>query len=301
MNVMDDALFSLDPDACVSASDLVRRFGEWQEKALSQPVFIIRRGRPSLVLTSFDLMRRLCAPAEGRVGQADRQSLLLDTMREAVLTIDRDGRIAASNRAARIALGLGEAQLRDRPLAAVLPEGGARFLLDTAARARRHGTAEAAEIAIGHRHFAITIAPDGDGALLLLHDRSEAAAAQGVASAGEAVTGALAALGDVAVVRINQRGYIDDHSEALQRMTGIAGEALATVRFVTLLDIASRVAVGDAIEQVLGHATALAMDVRINVNRGEPIGVRLALAPERDGPRVGAVRAILVAVPAARS
>ncbi|WP_169542551.1 hypothetical protein [Sphingomonas baiyangensis] len=43
---MNAPLVDPHPDACVTASDLVRRFGTWQERALARPVFVMRRGRP---------------------------------------------------------------------------------------------------------------------------------------------------------------------------------------------------------------------------------------------------------------
>src|SRR5687768_6748855 len=93
-------------EACVTASELVRQFGLWQERALQQPVFVLRRGRPSLVLTSLDLMRRLCAPHEA-ASDTTLATLLMDAMRDSVVVVDAAGRIDDLNRAARVAFGGG--------------------------------------------------------------------------------------------------------------------------------------------------------------------------------------------------
>lgn len=280
---------SPDPTCCVSASDVIRHFGEWQERAVVRPVFIMRRNRPSLVLTSFDLMRRLCAPA---AKAPDRQSLLLDTMREGVMAIDGDGRVTTTNRALRVALGVSET-VHDQPLSNVLPESMARFLLDLATSARCHGMTEHTEMMLGNRRYAIAVAPDGDGALLMLHDRSDDAQACARAAAGSALAHAIDMLECVTSVRINARGYVDRHSESLEQWTGIAPHALAAVRFVTLLDIGSRAAAGDAIEAALSGGGERRMTARLGVRQGQSIAVEIAFAAEREGPGIAAVRAIL--------
>lgn len=49
-------------DHLVTSSDLVRRFGLWQERALRGPLYILHRGRPRFVMTSVETMDALCAP-----------------------------------------------------------------------------------------------------------------------------------------------------------------------------------------------------------------------------------------------
>ena len=54
----------------VTASDLVRHFGTWRERALRAPVYILHRGRPRLILASVELIEMLCRPQEASDGDA---------------------------------------------------------------------------------------------------------------------------------------------------------------------------------------------------------------------------------------
>lgn len=286
--------FTLQPDACVTASELVRQFGLWQERALQQPVFVLRRGRPSLVLTSLDLMRRLCAPHDAPAAEP-LAALLLDALRESVLLVDAGGRIEQLNRAARIAFAGGAAAV-GQPLAHLLPDAVAHFLLDLAERARRGGTAETAEIAVRERLFRVAIVPLPAGALLVADDVSADDEAATAAARLEALDRAFDALGEVAWLRVNLRGYVEAASEGVARLAGIDRAALLAVRFVTLLDIASRSAAGEAIEAVIADGSPRTLTAALNRREGGTRPIRLALAAERARGRVACVTVALHAV-----
>ncbi|WP_315760005.1 hypothetical protein [Sphingomonas sp. Y38-1Y] len=237
------------PEACVTASELVRQFGLWQERALQQPVFVLRRGRPSLVLTSLDLMRRLCAPHEA-AADTSLAALLLDAMRELVLVVDAGGRIEQLNRAARIAFGANLAGV-GHPLSRPFNEAVARYLLDLAERTRRTGAPEQAEIAVRERRYRVVIVPYVDGALIVADDVSADDEGEALATRLAAFEEAIDRLGDVAWARLNLRGYVEAASASLARITGIERTMLQAVRFVTLLGTAARPIAGEAIEGVI--------------------------------------------------
>ncbi len=63
----------------VTASDLVRHFGVWQERANRESVYVLHRGRPRFVLTSVEIMQTLCAPHGGMLPGAALADLLRTT------------------------------------------------------------------------------------------------------------------------------------------------------------------------------------------------------------------------------
>lgn len=267
------------PDACVTASELVRQFGLWQERALQQPVFVLRRGRPSLVLTSLELMRRLCQPHEA-ASDATLATLLMDAMRERVIVADGAGRIETLNRAARIAFAAG-AGAAGQPIARLFGEAMAGFLLDLADRARRVGAPEQAEVALRARRYSIVIVPFGDGALIVADDVSADAEGEVMAHRLTSLESAFDALAGTAWARVNLRGYVDAVGASLTHLTGNDRATLMAVRFVTLLDAADRAAVAAAIEAVIAEAAPRRAAARLQHRDGRQLAADLSLAPER--------------------
>ncbi|KQS04648.1 hypothetical protein ASG11_10620 [Sphingomonas sp. Leaf357] len=90
----------------VTASELVRHFGLWQERAARTPVYVMFRGRPRLVLTSIEVMEALVAPhIPDREIQGPDSTALLDLIRDMVVIADADLRITATSRTARAFFG----------------------------------------------------------------------------------------------------------------------------------------------------------------------------------------------------
>jgi len=101
-----------DRDDMTTASDLVRRFGMWSERATREPVYILHRGRPRLVLASVELMEMLCRPRE-REGE-DRASLdetFAVSRGAAVARIDRHGFLDGPHTSLAALTGIGTSML----------------------------------------------------------------------------------------------------------------------------------------------------------------------------------------------
>jgi hypothetical protein len=281
-------------DDCVSASGLVRRFGEWQERALVRPVFVMRRGRPALVLTSFDLMRRLCGH-ERRLAGTDHPAYL-DSLREPALRIDGQGRIRDCNQAARHAFWDGAGHdlgVVGARLSALLPVSIAGFLTELVQRAIRTGVVERSEIAIGARRYALTLLPDGEQAVMIANDASEDAAIAFERSRAEATAAAIEAHPLVALAHLNRRGYIDGPAPSLARMCDIAPSALGKIRFATLIDTGSRVAVGEAVEAAIDSRQPQTVAAALPRSHGAHAPVTIALAPRLMGAECHGVSALI--------
>jgi hypothetical protein len=82
------------PRLQVTASTLVRHFGEWQEHAARAPVYVLHHGRPRLILVGVELAATL-----GDAGRSDQPAAaLLDSTLDALdlplLLLDGEGVIA---------------------------------------------------------------------------------------------------------------------------------------------------------------------------------------------------------------
>ena len=73
-----------------------------------------------------------------------------------------------------------------------------------------------------------------------------------------------------------------------------AAETLASVRFVTLFEVGSRVAVAEAIEAVVADGQPRGITARMPVNRAETRPMRIGLSLMRRGVAPDGVAAILI-------
>ncbi|WP_315760803.1 hypothetical protein [Sphingomonas sp. Y38-1Y] len=275
--MIENQRLSASPEATVTASEFVRSFGIWQERALQEPVFVLRRGRPSLVLTSVDLMRRLCEPHE-MTAETSLGSLLLDATREVVLVADERGRIEQANRTARIAFG---PDVVGHLLARPFGEAVASFLLDIADRARRSGSPGETEIAVRERRYRLAVIAFGKRTLFVADDVSAESEGDATANRLASLEDALFCLGNIAWANLNLRGYVEKASESLEYMTGFDRLMLQSVRFITLLEPLSRQEVADAIEAVIVDGAPRSLSARLQLRDGKQKGVKLALVAGR--------------------
>lgn len=280
----------------VTASDLVRHFGLWQERAARAPVYILHRGRPRHVLTSVEVMNALCAPLQQVEDAETGQSVdaLLDLVDDIVVLAGADARIAAISLSARQFFGTDAqvgAMLERLSAPATIP-----LLLDAVHRVVTTGAAETIELAaarLPERRLGGAIVPYRDGIALKLHDLTLADETAAIRAQRHAEEQATAAARGIATARINLRGYLDAVSPSLCALTGLAQQSLASVRFVSLVEIGSRAALGDAIEAIVAGRESISLHAVLLVNRGNPVPVRIGISPIRHGAAiVGAVALI---------
>lgn len=280
----------------VSASDLVRQFGIWQEAATREPIYILHRGRPRLVLASVDIMSALCAPHDGdRAHFEAREGVLLDTMSEPAIVVDANLVVVAIGRPARNYFG--ERAMVGAPIDAVMSPVHAPFVAEATARVIACGIGETVEIVdeskSRSRRLELTIAPHPAGALLVGHDRSVEDARDEAQARSRSGIAALAGLPNVALARINLRGYLNDGDPSLVRMTQVPADALTHVRFPSLFDIGSRALVGEAVESVISDGQPRTIAARLLVAGSTVLDVDMSLAPQyRRATVIGALAVI---------
>jgi len=276
----------------VTASALVRQFGLWQERAARAPVYILHRGRARLALTSVELMEAMCAPAHA---PDNSSAALLEAIGEIVLIVDDRLTITRMSTAACRYFDAGEAA--GLALARLAPGPATDFLVEATGRVIARGVAESVELASSHRpgrRLAIAIQPWEAGAALFARDVTIEEELKDAAGHVRALDQALAAVEDAAAARINLRGYLEAPTPSLAALTGIAVETLASVRFVTLLEVGSRVAVAEAIEAVIADGEPRGVSAMMPVNRAGSRPIRIGLSLVRRGVAPDGVAAILI-------
>ena len=276
----------------VTASALVRQFGLWQERAARAPVYILHRGRARLALTSVELMEAMCAPARDA---DDLGETLLEAVGDLVVIVDVALAVTRMSAAARRYFGVEKAA--GLLLSRLAPGPVTDFLVETTERVIVRGVAETVEIVSAHRpgrRLAIAVQPWGAGAALFAHDVTLEDELKDATGHVRALDSALAVVEDAAAARINLRGYLENPTPSLAALTGIAVETLASVRFVTLLEVGSRVAVAEAIEAVIADGAPRGVSAMMPVNRAGSRPIRIGLSLLRRGVAPDGVAAILI-------
>lgn len=296
---MNSPAFPTAPNAnnVVTASDLVRHFGLWQERASRTPVYVLHRGRVRHVLTSIETMDALCAPiaaSDGAEGGLPDQALL-DLVDDMVVLVDRDLRIITASLPARRYFGdaVRPGQLIDQLTA----NQRAPHMRSAAAQVIATGHSDVIDIAAPYpgRLLSCTISPfPGVRAALILRDvtqTEELAKARGWA---RAKAEAARATGICVTMRINLRGYVDNPDAVVASFLGTDCAALSSVRFVGLVAMPARVAVGTAIEQVITTGEPTTIDAPMIYHGASAHQMRIGLAPVRTGSAIEGVAALLV-------
>lgn len=291
------AMSKIDPirrgEQCVTASQLVRHFGLWQERAAREPVYILHRGRPRYALTSIDVMEALCAPLAAGVADDVALAALLDAADAVAMIFDRNGAVTLASAAARARFGVA-VRVGSRPTG--LAMSGGEMLEDAILRVADSGIAEAVEIvpdSFRSRRLRCDLSPFPGGCLLRATDMTTEqtlAASQALVLATNAAGAAAGAVD----VRLSLRGYISAPSPDLATLTGVAAEALTSARFTSLLTVASRVEAGEAVDAVATGHGPCRIAAECLVHGAQPLPVLIGIAAVTIAGRIEALAATIV-------
>lgn len=279
----------------VTASDLVRHFGIWQERASRAPVYILHRGRPRLVLTSLDVMDALCAPHTDRPGDGDQLAPLLEALDDMVVVLGPDRHVVAASRGARRYFG--EAV---RPGAAVqgLAGAGDEALAAAVSRVAASGVPETIEgrsPRFADRLLDYTVDCAAGGCILQISDATAVEEGQHWRDRHDSVFKAMEAAGGACAI-VNLRGRIDEASAGLATLTGAKPGGLASARIVSLVVVGDRSLLGDAFEAAIDERAPQSVSASLLVGGAALRQVRVGLAPLASAGRIVGVTAIFAPV-----
>ncbi|WP_010217178.1 PAS domain-containing protein [Sphingomonas sp. PAMC 26621] len=278
------AAFPATPDRIVTASNLVRHFGVWQERAAREPVYVLMHGRPRLVLLAMETFNGLCGEATPDPASDKSEPIdvapLLDTIGDIVLVADADGRIAATSRAARLHFGTMAAP--GQPLAGIAPVAQHPVLTAAIQRVAMTGTAEdlhLRSIARAGRVLAVTLVPSRRGVALISRDDTLVQDHARICAIEQAAADAMMAAGDVALVLIDRSGAIAEPAPALTVMVGSDADMLRSTAFAGLAVLSQRAMVARTIERVFESHRAEAIDTALAQAPQRSLKVRIGFAP----------------------
>lgn len=272
----------------VSAADFIRGFAIWRLQSARRPVVVTHHGKDAHVLISLDDYRRMggagdSAPTAGRL--QDSQILLLESVRDGLILIDRDRRIAAVNPAAADLLDAAATSLVGQSLATALPAIETSLIFHHILRMidhRERFSGDLPSLLRPGQWLHADLVPLPVGGAIILRDVSEAIAALEASDARTAALRALDADGSIGHACISLREAVEYANDGLMAMLGVGGEAIRRVKFSALLAIARRAPFGEALEEVLRSGRTARIESDLVARDGTAKPVTLSIAERRN-------------------
>lgn len=272
----------------VSAADFIRGFANWRLQSARKPVVVTHHGKDAHVLISLDDYRRMGGAGEREVPAAalrESQILLLESVRDALILVDRERRIAAINPAAADMIEMAAAPLIGQPLGAAFPAIETSLIFHHILRMidhRERFSGDLPSLLRPGQWIHADLVPLPVGGAIILRDVSEAIAALEASDARAAALRALDANGGIGHACISLREAVEYANGALAAMIGVGDEAIRRVKFSALLSIATRAAFGEALEEALRGGTPVRIESELVARDGAIVPVALAIAERRN-------------------
>jgi PAS domain S-box-containing protein len=268
----------------VTAGEIARNFGQWQDRALTQPVVVTHHGRPRVVMVSADEYAADLDQGDARSRSGEPGDLglatLLENMTGAFVALDSDMQIAAVNHAFELLSDLPASDLVGRTLEDALPNNRPLFAEHLRRTLR---TGEVGELQIegpkypGRTYIVRTFSYLGGVAALIRNNTAEREL-QAATHRDDALRTALAMLPGIGIVSLNIRGVFTQVDDGFTRQTGFSIKDLNTARLSDIVRPADRHAVTEALEKSLqgGEPTTFTTTLLIKQLSEKPFHVSLA-------------------------
>ncbi len=291
------ALVENDP-AYVTAGEIARNFGRWQDEAARRPIVVTHHGRPRVVLVAADAYNLR------ESGQADdpfetKLSAVLNHSTEGFFALDASMIIVAANQVFQDFFALTASQMIGRSYADVFPTAARSVPGEHFRRVLRTGEPTRFELQSTMRENTILDVrafPYGDGVGVLYVNRSQERLAMHQLSGAAALEKALLIADHAAVLELNVRGAIVAVSKTFEQMTGFGSAELMRYRLADLLVPRGRGAVLAALETVFAGKGPVSASAVVLGKNGVETPVVLGLAAinadaHQPGVKVVALRA----------
>lgn len=301
----------------VSAADLVRNFGFWQEKAISGPVFITHHRRDRLVLLSIDQYNSIGADADAAQGGSEtgrpqargpaddiatELSAIIENMNDAYLLLDPDETILRVNSRLEALWMVSRDQLIGRKIETFLPAHRSNLILQKIRRVlltKEPDNIEYRSQSTPNVHLATRLWPHPRGVLLMTTNITELTLLRQQSAEAESLTGAIDRHPQVAHVQIDAKGRFLYSDETIQVWTGFDSGTLANTRISDICAPDDRRRIMDAVEDVIGAHVPSALTARFLGRNFSEHAVHLTLAPIMSGQNATALTVIATLAPGA--
>lgn len=278
----------------VSAAEITRNFGMWQDRTAQGPLIVTHHGRPRCVLLSAAAWQAIATADPVSDGERSliEHGLLAERIDSGFVALDHDWVIRGANALGAMMLGHARETLMGLPLAGAMPmlaDGPVGAQLRRTLRTGEDGRLVAPH---GGGMLSVHVFPWPDGVALTLRPAGEGDEAEHADHIAVALREAIEVHGAIGSAQVNLRGTITVADAGFACMAGFVPGRLVGVRATDLLALSARDAVSEAMETVLAGKGARSADSILVVNGGPDRPVHIALAPIVEG--TGTTGAVMV-------
>lgn len=261
----------------VTAAEIIRNFGYWQQRALTQPLTVTHHGRARVMLISVEEYERLRqgAAAPGPYGDIE---MLFENMKEGLVLHDASLTIVKMNRAAEAFFGVRRDEIHPGQ---VLPSPRHEAIRTMLRRVLQTGEIleyEADSLMFPGRRIRLRSFPYRDGLATLFVNLTEQDRLREAAAELDASKRAVAAIKRVGLGKVDLTGKLVFADSVFETLTGATAAQLANTSLIDRVVTADR----DGVRQAFGLANSEGQTSVLTVGISTPEGPRaliLALAP----------------------
>ena len=271
----------------VTAGEISRNFGQWQDRALGGPVIVTHHGRPRVVLVSADYYSaskedHSFHPREDNEPSFETsQHAILDHVTEAFMAVNAQLHITAVNHVFEALVGHSASQLVGRFWEDLFPATARSLMGEQLKRALRTGETlefEAPGDAPGVRRYGFRAFPYPGGVAVLIQNRTAEREMQAQLNEARALDAALSMLPQVMVLRLNVRGVLTTIDPGFAKVLGFSVDELVSCRLPDITRQRDRADLTAALEAVLQGGQPNQVATTLLVKDGGELAVRIGLA-----------------------
>lgn len=272
----------------VTAAEIIRNFGYWQQQALSHPITITHHGRARVLLISADEYERLrhtpalqggvAVPTSHRV----HASLLLENMAEGFLLVSPEMRIIEMNRVAEAFSGVERERTLGQSPADFFLDSVQSVIIERLQRVLRTGeisSMEATSAIHGSRVVSLRMFPVGENVGVLFTNITEQEQMRDAIGEYRACADIASVHRQVSLSRLDSRGRILSADAQFAELTGFTADELSQVKLFDIVASSHRKKLLTAFEDMMSRREQVVMDVRVMVKQGGERLVQISMAP----------------------
>ena len=281
---------NLDP-VFVSAAEMSRNFGQWQDRAIAGPVMVTHHGRARVAIISAEHFQAW------RDGEDDPEiktrpvaaeaslSTVLAHIGEGFCSIDLNYRFVSVNGAACTFFGLSPNQIIGRSVQEAFPEAEGSIFMDRMRRVQRTGeelTYNGSSTAFPSRFIEAKIFPHPDGIGIVFKNVTDEVIRERSRLEYQDVINVLCISENLGYIRLNIRGFPVSCSESLHNITGLSHEHICHAKLVELFPMSERSRIQNSLERVFDLGKSILLKSKIYAKGDADIEVELNIAPTFD-------------------
>jgi PAS domain S-box-containing protein len=270
---------------CVTAAEITRNFGMWQDRARDAPVVVTHHGRPRCVLLSANSFNAMRQPEnlEARISQIGlEQSILAERIDAGFLVLDQLLNVTIANTFASMLFETARDMLTGARLSDLIPDFADSVVEAQLRRALRSREAIHTSVVLNNQQMHLhAFAWPGGLAMTIKPSEGEERSEQ--MEAENAAFRTLIQMDErVGVATLTVRGTLSKVDEGFASVTGLDAQRLQGTRMLELILRHDRALVGEAIEAVFRGSKRDSVDASLLNNNGEDVPIRILLAALHD-------------------